>query len=268
MDKKVCFWSVGDGNYGLMLQNLVHTFRSVGMEEDFVAFSDREIQEATKTVLLPSFNPQLYLFKFEFLQWFLKQDYTHIIFLDSDNIFIRKPPDLVGIMGDSPLFSFFESDCTAPSIRKEWWGCPLEKYVEMMHACGVIGSKIYNVNGGLFMVKKEAITLVCDLVQDFWTYGLQQGFLMSDEPPLAYATHMLAINTEDHLLIKHFDVWATDWTGQFKDRLPDGHEWIFKDYMNYTPYVVNPAIVHALKSKTALIQQGLTYKPKLVLLSH
>ncbi|PJD97327.1 MAG: hypothetical protein CK425_04205 [Parachlamydia sp.] len=259
--EKVCYWSVGDGEYALILQNLIHSFRDVGMEEDFVAFSDRPMEGATQTIIVPPFDKNLFLFKFAFLQWFLKQDYTTLIFLDADNHFVRKPPSLLDLVSDTPLHTFFESDCTYPAIRKEWWGCPLEKYVEMMRTCGVVHEKIYNVNGGFFIIRKEAIPLVCGLVQDFWTHGLSEGFLMSDEAPLAYATHILTTDPEKHLLSRHFDVWATDWTAQYQDILPDGREWIFKDYMRYNSYRVNPAIVHALKSKKALIAEGQKYMP-------
>ncbi|CCB87438.1 putative uncharacterized protein [Parachlamydia acanthamoebae UV-7] len=257
--KKICFWSVGDGEYAIMLQNLVHSFREVGMEEDFIAFSDRPIQGATQTIITPSFDKKFYLFKFSFLKWFINQNYDYVVFLDSDNFFVRHTPNLLELMNDTPIHTFFECDLSYPAERKTWWECPLEKYVSMMHDCGITSEKVYNINGGFFIIKREAIQLVCELAQDFWTYAAEQGFLLTDEPPLAYAAQMLCGDIEKHLLKNHFDIWATDWTAQYKDRLPDGHEWIFKDYMRYNTFVINPAIVHALKSKKALISEGSKY---------
>ena len=35
----------------------------------------------------------------------------------------------------------------------------------------------------------------------------------------------------------------------FRDRLPDGRSWQFEDYMSGEKHRVNPAIVHAMRSK-------------------
>jgi hypothetical protein len=46
---------------------------------------------------------------------------------------------------------------------------------------------------------------------------------------------------------------ASDWTGHYRDVLPDGQPWSFVDYFTEERILVNPAIVHAMRSKTALI---------------
>jgi len=253
--KEVCFWSVGDGDFALMMQGLVNSFRKAGMKEDFIAFSDVEIRGAD-TRLVGTFDKKAHLFKFDFLKQLAEEDYRTFVFLDADTLFVRNPPDLKALLKDSPVHAFFECDCTYPALRPTWWGCPLEKYVEMMRDCGVMTDKVYNVNAGMFMVERSAIATVCGLAEDFWQYALSQGYAFTEEPPLAYAVHMLAGKPEEHLLTSHFDVWASDWTAQFADRLPDGQPWMFKDWMRGQEYTINPAIVHALKSKDLLIQNG------------
>jgi len=47
-------------------------------------------------------------------------------------------------------------------------------------------------------------------------------------------------------------LWASDWKGCYRDRLPDGRDWYYEDYMSAEQLVVNPAIVHAMRSKQAM----------------
>ena len=52
------------------------------------------------------------------------------------------------------------------------------------------------------------------------------------------------------------DIWASEWTGALKDRLPNGSDWEFVEYMTGKKINVNPSIVHAMRSKSALVQSG------------
>ena len=64
---------------------------------------------------------------------------------------------------------------------------------------------------------------------------------------------MLCGNPYVHTLRATADLWASDWTGRFADVLPDGSPWMFVDYFTGKETEVNPAIVHAMRSKPALI---------------
>ena len=79
---------------------------------------------------------------------------------------------------------------------------------------------------------------------------------------MAYAAQMLIENPDQHLLINHPDIWSTDWMGHFENKLPVDEEWVFTDFINGNSYTVKPAIVHAMKSKTALAQEGKKSIPK------
>ena len=131
-----------------------------------------------------------------------------------------------------------------------------------MRESGVTSEKIYNVNGGFIIVKREAIETICALADDFWDYAVRNKVGFNDEPLWAYAAHMLCADPEKHLKKRNFDIWATDWTGQFKEHLPDGKEWLFKDYMRYDEYHINPAIIHLVKSKIFLWIQQKTLIPE------
>lgn len=257
----ICFWSVGDGEYAYMLQALVDSFRAVGMQEDFHVFSDRKIPGA-KTHLVEKFDKRGCFFKLHFLQKQVKEwNYRYFVYLDADTLFLRPPPfPILEVMQDSPLHFSFECDCTLPPMKRyDWWGCPLHEYVQLMRNCGVTSDKVYNVNGGFFIIEREAIDIVCELALDFAKYATQEGYLLPDEPAWAYAMHMLCDEPEKHLLSRYWDLWCSDWEGVFSKCLPIGKPWVFKDYMSEEPHVVNPAIVHAIKSKDLLIERGKSF---------
>lgn len=253
--KELCYWSVADGEWSYMLRTLLQSYRGVGMEEDFHVFCDQDIPGAI-THPITDFDKSFYHFKFHFLQMMQKLDYRYYVFLDADNFFVRKPPPFLDLMEDTPLHSFLESDCALPSKRPIWHRCPLPEYVKLMQECGVTGEHFYTMNAGFFIVKREAVDIVCGLAEDFWKHSMMKGYLFTEEAPLAYATQMLCHDTERHLLINRRDVWCSDWTGIYAEHLPDGKEWLFTDYMNPVQYPVNPAIVHALKSKELLVRYG------------
>lgn len=256
MSKEICFWSVGDGECGLMLQTLVDSFRRVGMEEDFHVFSDRFIEGAT-THLVESFDKRGFFFKFAFLQSEVaKWDYRYFIYVDSDTVFVRKPKPLAALLRNSPLHFFLETPLSKQESTKEWWNCPLDHYISMMRDCGVTTPEIYSLNGGLFILRKEAIAIACGLAQDFFDYAQSHGYFFPDEPLWNYAMHMLCDSPEKHLLKDHFDVWGSDWKGVFSEQLPDGNPWTFCDYMTQEPHRINPAIVHVLRSKSLLVKKG------------
>lgn len=253
MKNEICFWSVGDGECAWMLQTLVSSFRQVGMKDDFHVFSDRLIEGAT-THLVENFDKRGFFFKFAFLQSEVaKWDYRYFVYLDSDTIFVRQPPSLSALLKESPIHFFLETPLSKINAIKKWWNCPIDQYLAMMRDCGVTTPEIYHLNGGFFILKKEAIGIVCGLAQDFFDYAQSHGYFFPDEPLWNYAMHMLCDSPENHLLCHHFDIWASDWKGEFAKKLPDGKPWVFSDYMTEKTYIVNPAIIHVLRSKQLLI---------------
>lgn len=253
---RLCFWSVGDGECAFILQALVDSFRGVGMEGDFHVFSDRKIEGAITHLVAP-FDKRGFFFKFAFLQsQLVLMDYDYFIYIDSDCLFVRKPPDLLSLVASSPIHFSLETVIAGDVLQKNWWNCPLSEYVGMMRECGVTSKEIYTLNGGFFILRREAIETACGLAQDFFEYAQARGHIFPDEPLWGYAMHMLCEDPKKHLLSDHWDVWASDWKGEFAKSLPEGKPWTFEDYMTGKQHVVNPAIVHALRSKQLLIAKG------------
>jgi len=102
-------------------------------------------------------------------------------------------------------------------------------------------------------VHRDAVETIFNLAFDFWEFSRARGFVFTEEPLLAYAMHMLCGNPYVHTLRSTSDLWASDWTGRFADVLPDGKPWNFVDYFTGEEFEVNPAIVHAMRSKSALV---------------
>jgi len=125
-----------------------------------------------------------------------------------------------------------------------------------MRAMGVWSRAIFNVNAGFWIVRREAIGTLCRLALEFWAVARRQGYEFTEEAPLAYATHLLCGNPHEHTLRATADLWASDWTGCFAGRLPDGQPWWFVDYFSGERFLVNPAIIHAMRSKEALVGWG------------
>lgn len=252
-----CYWSVADGEYADMMTCCIHSARQVGVQQDFHVFSDRKIPGAS---VQPAgkFSKSLYLFKFSFLKEVANLDYDYFVFLDADNYFVRHPGNLLNQLQGAPVHIVLESNCAAENnVRRDWWDCPLENYVELMKTAGVRSRSIFNTNAGFWIVHRNAVERVCQLADEFWQYAKRQGYIFTEEAPLAYVGHMLMGNPYRHTLNANRDVWASDWAGHFQGRLPANEKWNFIDYMSETQYEVNPCIVHAMRSKQMMIDAAL-----------
>jgi hypothetical protein len=176
-----------------------------------------------------------------------------------DAYFVHDPGDVLRVMQGSPMHVSLESDlCSSQNRRQDWWECPNRRFAELMWAKGVQSQAIFNVNGGFIVVHRDVIGTLSSLTYDFWKWCQTQGYLFNDEPLLAYAMHRLCGDLHLHTLRETADVWASDWTGRFRDKLPDGRPWWSTDYFTGKRTRINPAIVHAMRSKDALVQAGLS----------
>jgi hypothetical protein len=258
MRERYCYWSVVDGSYAEMMQSVVASARQVGVFKDFHIWTDRPIDGATCHPAA-NFDKTFYLFKLRFLRDEVsKLDYDYFVWLDADSYFVRDPGDLLRLMQGSPVHSSLESDaCLPENVRPDWWDCSLKNYVTLMRFMGVRSHAVFNVNAGFWIVHHDVINRFCELAFDFWDLATKAGCEFTEEPPLAYATHMLCGNPYLHTLRQTADVWASDWTGSYAGRLPDGKPWDFVDYFSLQAFQVNPAIVHAMRSKDALRDMAL-----------
>lgn len=257
MNSTYCFWSVAEGDYAEMMKAAVRSARQQGVFKDFHLWTDRAIPEAICHEA-GQFDKSCYLFELELLaRQVSKLRYDYFIWIDADPCFVRRPGNVLRVLRGAPIHASLESDAGSPrALRPDWWGCPLPSYAQLVGARGVQSNSIFNVNAGFWIVHHDVIDTVCGLASDFWQFARKNGFTFTEAAPLAYATHMLCGNPHLHTLRHFTDLWASDWQGFFRDGLPDGQPWWFVDYFTYEKVPVNPAIVHAMRSKNALTAAG------------
>lgn len=256
---KWCYWSVADGPHGEMMAGCIKSARSVGVKEDFHIWSDKDIPGAI-VHKIGNYDKKNYLFKLRFLRDEVsKLDYDWFVFLDADNFFVRHPGNLPEqLCKIDPLHVTLESLTMANNcIRKDWWGIPLEVYNKKLIENGVRNQLLFNTNAGFFIVHKSIISQMCNLAMKFWENCQASGYSeTTEEPPLAYVGHLLVSKLEPHTLQSTSSIWASDWTGAWTDKLPNGSEWEFTDYMIGIKFKINPAIVHVMRAKQTLINYG------------
>jgi hypothetical protein len=260
MKKKICYWSISWGDYDYMCQSLVSSFKEVGMSEDFITFTEKPIKNCINYRLDNSIeNDKLQFFKFEYLkQKMQKMDYDIFVFIDADHFFLRKPEiKIEDILLDSPWHSFLESPVNMQNTqRQDWWGIPNFNFVNFMRANGVITREIRNTNGGFWICDKKFINQASELAYKFHNYLKSNGFIVPEEVSIAYLSHIVSPILKDRFLENYTNYWASDWTEIFKDKIPEDKEWEYSSYMTYDKIKVKPAIVHAMRSKKALIERG------------
>lgn len=254
---RYCYWTVATGDYAEMVKATIKSARAVGVTEDFHIWSDRPIMAGISHEV-GKFRGEGWLFKLTFLRDAVRKlNYDYVIWFDTDTYFVRNPGNVLRYMHGSPIHIALECDILAPgNIRKDWWGCPSGTFAKMMWNMGVRSRRIYNVNGGLVIVHQKAIETVFNLAMDFYKYGLECSYRFVDEQLWSYAMHMLCAETSVHTLEQTSDLWASDWTGVFVDRLPTGELWQLTNYFTGDQTLANPAIVHAMRSKSALVRHG------------
>lgn len=250
-----CYWSIATGAYAKMIAATIRAARELGVKEEFHVWTDSSVPGAFchDAVSFPREGPH---YRFHYLQHHVSAlPHEHFVWLDADSWFVRRPENLLAVLNGDPVHATLESDMLSPkSRRSSWWQCPLKSFAEIMAKAGVKKQSLYNLNGGFWVVRRDAINEIYSLVCRFYDVGVSHGYRFNDEPLLCYAMHMLCQNTEPHVLRKQPTVWATDWKGVFSEDLPDGSPWILEDYFSGEPLAVNPSIVHMLRSKHLLLR--------------
>ena len=259
MNHKYCYWSIGDGRHADMLEAAVYSMKQVGITENIHVWSDRPIANAI-THDIESPDKDNYLFKLHILANDVsKLLYDYYVFFDADSWFLRNPGDPTQLCSTGPLHVSLESDCADDgAIRDNWWDVPLDTYVQLMRDKGVRPKAVYNCNAGFFVVHRKAVAHFYRLCMEFWNYANDKGHVFTEEAPMAYASHMMMGDPYLHTLKNTASIWASDWMGHFEGRIPVDEPWPFYDYMTHKPFTVQPAIVHCMRSKEALIAHGTT----------
>lgn len=254
MSKTFCYWTVADGDHGLMAKTMVQSARNCGVKEDFHIWTDLPHINGAMAHSCGKFEKTLYMFKFNFLKEHVsKLDYDYYIFLDADNYFVNNPGDLSLLMKNQKVFIQMENEITSPKVKRcDWWGCPVEQYRPLFEETGLITDKIYNTNAGFWIVDKRFINEFYNIAVNFFFYGKSKGYKdFTEEVSLAFIGHCMQ-EPEKRTLDKTSWLWASDWIGFWKHKLPEYKEWEFEDYMTGEKKQVKSHIVHCMRSKKIL----------------
>jgi hypothetical protein len=158
---------------------------------------------------------------------------------------------------NNPWHCFLESPInTEKTIRPDWWGVPNKTLEGLYRDLGVSCKEIRNMNAGYWICRREFIPNACELGTKCMLYFLKNKFKITEEIPMAYITNYMSTDNTFHFHENYFNYWASDWTGKFAYMVPTDTEWINTSYMTNEKTLIRPAIVHAMRSKEALIKNG------------
>ena len=256
---KTLIWSVAWGDYRYMMQSLMNSIRDVGIEHDLLTFSDEPLTNVISCELDKTIEMDFKQYwKFNYLKKIKELNYDLFVFIDSDHFFVRKPEkDFKDIIGQDSWHSFLESPINSSRTkRQDWWGLANAEMVKLYRDFGVSQNIVYSTNGGFWMCKKEFAQHAAHVGFLFRDFQKSKGLNLPEEVAIAVLSHMFSLNYEDRFHSQYTDIWASEWTGALKDILPNGSPWIFQEYMTNERISVNPAIVHAMRSKQALANVG------------
>lgn len=256
---KTLIWSVAWGDYRYMMQSLMASIRGVGIDHDLLTFSDEPLDGVMSTEMDPKIEMDFTQYwKFRYLGKLMELDYDLFVFIDSDHYFVRKPPrDFSEVIGDDPWHSFLESPINDVSTRRgDWWGVANQSMVELYRGFGAQQRILYNSNGGFWMCKREFLSHAAAVGLLFRDYQKGLGLNLPEEVGIAIMSHIFSLDYTRRFHSKNLDLWASEWTGSLKDALPTGEPWDFQEYMTHARSKLNPSIVHAMRSKKALVDNG------------
>ena len=106
------------------------------------------------------------------------------------------------------------------------------------------------------MCRRDFLSHASSVGLMFRDYQKALGLDLPEEVGIAIMSHMFSADYSDRFHSRNMDFWASEWTGSLQDKVPDGEPWQLQEYMTHANSVVNPSIVHAMRSKKALVEAG------------
>jgi hypothetical protein len=252
-------WSVAWGEYRYMMQSLMRSIRDAGLECDLLTFSDEPLDGVMSLEMDTKINMDFKQYwKFNYLPRLAELDYDLFVFIDSDHYFVRRPPrEFHEVIGSDPWHSFLESPINSPVTKRgDWWGVPNDQMVKVYRGFGANQRTVYSTNGGFWMCRREFLAHASSVGLLFRDYQKGMGLDLPEEVAIAVMSHMFSSDYSRRMHSSNMDFWASEWTGALKDRVPNGEPWVFQEYMTHARSEANPAIVHAMRSKKALVEVG------------
>lgn len=259
---KFCYYTASTtANGPAMVKTMVESARRAGVTDDFHAFTVGEVEGAINHSIDVS-RKWKHMRKLEILREELAHlGYDYCVWLDSDTYFVRHPGDLLPLIRSNPFWIQGESELTHAKVRRgDWWGCPIERLKQEYRRFGITQDRLWTTNGGMFILRTEAIPQVVDKAFEIYDYFVKNVHKSTeDETPLALCSHLFV---NDDPVLNQTDAtcwtWGCDWAGRFKTILPDGQPWTVEDWLTGKTRTANPAIVHAMRAKHLMAPKPLT----------
>ena len=240
-------------NDNRMIASMLKTMRLAGVSEDLHVFSTEPIEGAINHQISASLPWNNHLAKADFARELTDLDIDFVVWLDTDNFFVRHPGDLSRFIRDNPLWYGFEADMTLSQKTKEdgWYYKKHEEVVDLFRKEGVTSEKVWSGNGGLYMLRRDSINQIADEMHDIHNRWRQGPWPASNDEVILACLAAKYVKDPERNTPDQFigDFWACDWANVFRDQLPRGEGWTYTDWMYGWKRTVNPAIVHCMRSK-------------------
>lgn len=262
VDNRFCYWSASinknEVDNNKMVQTLVTSARKVGVTQDFHVYSpDMTKLDGGTLHKVEPFDTWGCYFKLDLLlNEVSKLDYQYMVWLDADHYFVRKPKCLLDYVDNGLVMIPMENQINGKVKRDNWWGISIVDTIDIFREFGVKNDKIYSTNGGLFIVHKDFIKTFYNLCYDFRNIVKKKtGKDIVEEYFLAIIGNLFNRNIESTTQEALEKTWACDWTEQFTDKVPEGKEWKWENYLTGESKMVNSDIVHCMRGKKALVNK-------------
>lgn len=250
-----------------LITAMIQQARVAGVTEDFHVFANKPVD--LPGVINYSVGPidiKYHTFKWRLLRDFLADlNYDYFVWLDSDTWFTRNPGDLEAqLLRGNKMWCQLESEITSPDNKKpHWWDVPNRALIKLFRDHGA-GDTVWSSNGGMFIVRREAVREVVHELEQFHQLCLSAGYKnVHDEFCLAWLGQVkpFVLDPEKNTSVETCEIWSCDWMGTFDGRLPTSDPWESVDWLTGARRTVTPAIIHAMRSKDAMAYGEVAFKP-------
>ncbi len=250
---RYCYWSICDGAYIPLMRECVRSARRAGVFKEFHVLTKEPIDDCECYDAM-SFSKDESLFKLIFLQAAIsKLSFDYFIWLDADSLFVSNPRDILSLLGKSPIHVPLEEPIA--EIAEDRFGSVSKKqYLEFFRGMS-LPNQPYLSGSAFWIVQREAIETVCSLAYQGVQHARKIGIQADVSLYLGYAMQMLCANPHIHRRNAHPEIWASDDSGFFASKTPDGSPWPFRSF-SQTTEIVNPAIIHLPHQKAAADQHA------------
>jgi hypothetical protein len=257
---KEIMWSVCTGDNCLALQGFVRSLRSLGVNTEFVAWSEFNISGAESIPFDYAVeNDPQGMWKFDYFKKTreLYPDALLAYFSPQHYVSSKIEKNFNELMKDEDALCFLESNIIGEdSTRDEWGGVQGFRLYDASRSFGNLNSSFYNVNANHFFVKPHFGVEFMNLIKSASSHLSARGYKPTDELCLAMVVNLIRKNEESCKLSENQDFYGIDSMGVFSDKLPEGRMWESSDWMTGKKHMINPSIALINRNSSTLRNLG------------